>query len=168
MLEGLSPAPVVTGEVRPGLAVLYFYQLYRHIKEMPVGEEAIAKGVPGPAIPYLDHRFGVGRVFDSGEVQGVGMQLSGLIHFAAPGTYQLLSRSNDGFRLFLDGRLALDDPHVHQDHTSDPVSVRIQEPGWYPVLIQYFQRKGSATLELHWQPPGSAAPVPIPAAAYGH
>ena len=44
----------------------------------------------------------------------------------------------------------------------------IEEAGWYPMLIKYFQKKGTAALSLYWKPPGAAEFSVIPAEAYAH
>ena len=36
------------------------------------------------------------------------------------------------------------------------------------VIVEYFQRKGTAAIMLYWQPPGSSDLSIIPAKAYGH
>lgn len=155
-------------KMSPGLAVIYFFKKLRHIDEMPPEDEIAKEGRPGKPILFLDHRFDKGVIFDSGKKQAVGVRMSGFIRFAQAGRYDLQANSNDGIRIFVAGRMIVDDPKVHADRMTVPGIVIIDKPGWYPVLIQYFQRKGTATLQLFWRVPGSDKYRILPAAAYAH
>ena len=163
------PAKVSGQLLKPGLSVIYFHDKYRHVKEMPKGKDSIAKyGYPGEPILKIDNRFGIGEVFDSGRSEAVGMIMSGFLHLEEPGMYQFQANSNDGFQLFINGDLIVNDPKVHPDKLSDPGKIEVIKVGWYPVELKYFQRKGTATLEMYWQPPGSDAFVIIPEKVYAH
>ena len=122
----------------------------------------------GEPILDLNHDFGKDKVFGSGSNRGVGMRLNGLLQFKEPGVYDLQALSNDGIIMYVADVLALNDPEQHSDRLSNLAHVRIEKPGWYPVAVQYFQRKGTAVLKLFWQTPGSSGQVPVPAGAYAH
>jgi len=170
-ISGLEPMPPQPAEepLRPGLSVLYFDNFFeRHIKKLPTGDKALKKGKPGKPVLYLGHKFGFKNVFDSGRNRGVGMQMTGRLRFDRVGEYVFKANSNDGFRMFIDGRMILDDPTVHADRFSDPATVQIDAVGWYPLMIQYFQRKGTATLELYWQPPETGEFRVVPPEVFAH
>ncbi|MFC1829797.1 PA14 domain-containing protein [Thermodesulfobacteriota bacterium] len=170
-ISGLKPAtPQPAGEqLRPGLSVLYFDNfLERHIDKLPTGDKALKKGKPGKPVLYLGHKFGSMHVFDSGSNRGVGMQMTGLLRFDRVGEYVFKVNSNDGFRMFINGRMVLDDPTVHSDRFSDPATIQIDAVGWYPLMAQYFQRKGTATLELYWQPPEAGDFSLVPPKVFAH
>ena len=154
--------------LEPGLSVIYFHGFYRNLAQMPRGKNAIEKGIPGKPILYLDHQFGEDIVFDSGRSKGVGMQMDGFIRFETPGKYIFQARTNDGFRFAIDGRTIIEDPSVHSDRMSQRTIVEVTKPGWYPVQVLYFQRKGTATIQLFWQAPENDQQVPVPAQAYAH
>ncbi len=154
--------------LKSGLATLYFFDFYNHIDEMPGGRAAFIQGKPGKPILVIDHDFGDGPVFDSDRSRGVGIQMMGRLHFERAGQYALRARSNDGIRVIVDDQTLINDPDKHAARLSPPGTIDIDQPGWYPVLIRYFQRKGTAALGLHWKTPGTDAFVPIPAAAYAH
>ena len=156
--------------IKPGLAVLYFEEFYRHINRMPTGETALKEGKPGKPIPYLNHRFGDGPVFDSGLSRGVGVQMTGFIRFPSAGLYLMKAKSNDGIRIFINNEMIIDDPIVHSggDRFSREASVSVDKPGWYSFFLQYFQRKGTSMLELYWRLPGQADFSIVPADAFGH
>jgi len=155
-------------QLQPGLSVIYFHGFYRNIFQMPKGKNAAKKGIPGKPIPVLDHKFGEDMVFDSGRAKGVGMHMDGFILFKMAGDYIFQAHTNDGFRLLISGKKIIDDPLYHSDRMSGEVKVKVSEPGWYPLRILYFQRKGTATIQLFWKKPGDKKMDIVPAEAYAH
>lgn len=161
----LSPAPSLI----PGLTVLYFLDFFAsHIDQLPSGTAAIQKGKPGKPILFLDRNFSNQNIFDSGQSSGVALELNGLIRLSPAGSYRFKALSNDGIRVYIGGRMVLDDPDVHGDRFCGPTTVTVDQEGWYDLKVRYFQRKGSAALSLQWQPPGQKDFTPVPAEAYGH
>lgn len=152
----------------PGLSVRYYNGRFRHIDQMPSGSREMQWGKAGNPIRVINHRFGTGNVFDSGTNQKVGVLMSGYIHFDSSGSYRLRARSNDGVRIWIGETVVVDDPDVHSDRVIDSQPLEIARAGWYPFKLKYFQNKGSATLELYWQPPGAREFAMVPEAAYGH
>ena len=170
-IVGLSPAKALAPapSLIPGLTVLYFPNFFAsHIDQLPSGTAAIQKGKPGKPILLLDHNFSNQDVFDSGQRSGVGLELNGLIRLSPAGSYRFKALSNDGIRVYIGGRMVLDDPDVHGDRFCGPSTVTVDQEGWYDLRVRYFQRKGSAALSLQWQPPGQKDFTPVPAEAYGH
>lgn len=136
---------------------------------MPTLSEATAKGRPGNPISQLNHQFGKDElVFDSGEKTGIGMVMTGYLYLAEHGTYKFQALANDGIEFVLDGKLLFEDPKVHKDRLSPIGIADIPAGGWYPLSIRYFQRKGTATLKLYWQPPGATEFSIIPEEIYAH
>jgi len=161
--------PLDAEGLEPGLAVLYFkHGFVRNLDLLPRGEKARERGQPGPPIPYLNHQFGRSNIFDSGTNRGIAMEISGFIRLERPGTYSFQANSNDGFRLYIDGQRLIDDPDWHADRLSPEAQLSIKEPGWYSLRIRYFQRKGTATIQLYWQPPGKGAFSIVPAKMLAH
>ena len=85
-----------------------------------------------------------------------------------PGTYLMTMQSNDGIRVFLGGQMVFEDPDVHRDRFTENTTVEIAEAGYYPLYIVYFERKGTSTLEMYWQPPGAESFDFVPADAFFH
>ena len=155
---------------QPGLAVVYLPGKVRHTKEMPSGDRLRRLGRPGAPIRQFNHSFGRGEVFASGQARGIGLEATGFIHLAQPGTYRFKALSNDGIRVWIAGRLVVDDGEWHSsgDRFSPPLEYANAQSGWAAIRLRYFQRKGTATLKLYWQPPGSDDYAVIPASAYAH
>lgn len=166
---GAGAEPADPAALQPGLIATYDYTYggVRHLDEVPWDDVKESGWVDKP-IPHLDHTFRNQPVFDSTVEEQVVMFITGYIHLARAGDYAFVAKSNDGVRLFIDGAKILEDPDVHRDRFSEPGTMSVAAPGWYPLDIQYFQRKGTAALGLYWQPPGSDQLVPVPAEALRH
>ena len=163
-----DPQPAAA-EGKPGLAVRYYRSFFRLIEEF-VERQTVDKGTPGEPLPMLNYKTGDGFVMTSDINLGVGADISGFIHLDTPGTYSFVANSNDGFRLTIGDVKVLEDPDVHPDRYSNIASLEVDEGGWYALHMLYFQRKGTATLELYWKPPGQedADFVFVPAEAFAH
>ncbi len=164
-VSGLKPAePQPTAEqLAPGLAVQYTYAIVNHI-----GELKGRKFEPGPPLTHLEWRMGTGIVLTSKAHEGVGAMITGFIQFETPGTYGFEVTSNDGVRVEIGGKLIHEDPGVHSDTTSDRIDVKIEQAGWYPINIVYFQKRYTATLVVHWAAPGEKKMGPISAKALAY
>ena len=162
-LAPASPQPAAA-DLAPGLAVLYFGYLGREVEDL----ESYDDGRVGPPLANLDWDMGDGDVLTSGRSIGVGARITGFIRFPQAGVYQLVMNSNDGIKLVIADQPLIMDPTVHGDRFSDIASVNVPSAGWYPLLLHYFQRKGTATLQLFWQPPGGDRMVIVPAEHLAH
>lgn len=175
LLNGCAGSRVLSGGepdlkgLAPGLSVLYFDGMYRRVGQVPDGDRAaLEKGRTGRPIFVIDQQFGQDEVFDSGRNQGVGVQMKGYIRLEKTGHYEFQALSNDGVEISIDGKRILSDPGVHSDRMSDIGVFTVQKPGWHPLLVKYFQRKGTAALKFFWKTPGMDDFEVIPAQAYGH
>jgi hypothetical protein len=166
MINPASPQPKAAA-LKPGLAVNYHFTLVRTMHQLLRYAEP-RKGDVGKPLPQLNYHTGYGNVLTSDRNIGVGAKIQGFVKFDKAGVYQLKVNSNDGVRLILGSKQIYELGDVHPDEMSDPIPVKIDQPGWYPLLIWYFQRKGTATLQLYWQPPGSTESVLVPPSAFAH
>lgn len=154
-----EPQPA-TEALQPGLAVVYYSNFFRHIRELVEWEE-YKDGQPGEPILQVKSRAGLGKVLTSSADDGVGAKMTGYILLDTPGRYSFAFESNDGVRLEIDGQMVVEDPDVHADRFSDLGSVQVETPGWYPITIRYFERKNTSTLMFHWLPPGTEGTMPL-------
>lgn len=161
-LKPLSPQPAAD-KVQPGLAVVYYHNMFKKLAE--VGK--IGKGKPGAPVLVIDHKTQDGNVLTDNQAMGVGAEIRGLIKFDKPGTYVLQMNSNDGARVTIAGQKILEDDGIHGDEMSDPAELAIEQPGWYEIAVDYFQRKGTSALQLFWTPPGGSQGI-VPAAQFAH
>ncbi len=166
-LKPLSPQPEPK-LIAPKLSVTYYDVKVRWIDEL-VRFANVREGHPGEPLPMLNYNTGAGNVLTTDRKMLVGAYIDGLMKFDVPGTYQLAAVSNDGIRLYVDGELIIDEPGVRGTEFTDTTMVTIEEPGWYGLHIKYFQRKGTAALELYWKRPDKDGDLEIvPAEAYAH
>ncbi len=165
-VSGLAPADPQPSDdtVAPGLAVTYYYQKFYTLSEVRQPEVA---GVQGEPILQLDHDSETDNVLTAEYPVLVGAVINGFIKFPEPGTYGFKVISNDGVWVGIGGEEIWNDPEVHYHRESAPIEITIDEAGWYDLAIDYYQKKGSAALQLFWTPPGKPEQI-VPAEAFGH
>ncbi|MHA1566776.1 MAG: PA14 domain-containing protein [Alphaproteobacteria bacterium] len=166
--------PTDGSSLQPGLAVRYYFAMFDFMWEM---ERLVRSrpGHPGDPVLKIDTFFEEydEHVFTADRTQGVGALINGLMHFPEAGLYHLAILSNDGIRIELGGKFLFEDPdkHINGNRMSDPIPVEIAEAGWYPININYFQKKGTWALDLLWAKPGEEVtddlPI-VPEDAYAH
>jgi hypothetical protein len=162
-ITGLRPAEPQPTQLTPGLSVEYTYGMVNNLDQLK-GRKYEA----GPPLESINYRWS-GNVLTSKVREGVGANIDGFIRFEKAGVYGFEVTSNDGVRVEIGGKLLHVDPEIHSDTTSDRIDVKIDSPGWYPLKIVYFQKKGTASLVLSWVAPGEKGKaVPVPAKAYGY
>ncbi len=167
-IEPASPQPKAS-QLKPGLAVYYSFNYVRAIKWM-LYYTRDNKGQPGTPLPQINYKTGIGNVLTSNRADGVLATIEGFIKLDKPGPYIFKINANDGVRVLLAGKRILDDPKWHSlgDAMTAPVTVQIKKPGWYKLKVLYFERKGTSTLQLYWQPPGAGAASIVPAGVLAH
>jgi hypothetical protein len=171
--EQLAPTPV-RAEPQPsatslqdGLAVRYYYGTFDHIRDLE-GFMQYKDGKEGSALEVLRHEMGKGRVLTSESDDLVGAFITGYLHLEETGIYHFQVTNNDGVRLQLGGARIYDDPRTGPARTSPPIPVDVMEPGWYALEIWYFEKRGTATLDILWSPPGDGDFIEVPITAMKH
>lgn len=81
----------------------------------------------------------------------------------ATGDYTLHTFSNDGIRLWVDGKLVIDNWTDHGE-TEDVAKVVLTEGESVSLKLEYFYNGGQGATKLWWTPPGGAK-EPVPANA---
>ena len=49
----------------------------------------------------------------------------------------------------------LDDPRKLSDRLVGPADISVEAGVWYPMKLEYFQKKGTSALVLAWMRPGA-------------
>ncbi|MCK5516582.1 MAG: hypothetical protein KAI39_06890 [Desulfobulbaceae bacterium] len=164
-----QPAHIQQSAIQPGLDVVYYTNFFkRHLRFLPEGKSPEYPSFRGKPITHLNHQFGKDEVFGSGKTRGIGMRMTGYLHLTETGIYEFQALSNDGIILRMSGQTVLSDPVQHSDKLSNIGRVTVETAGWYPVILEYFQRKGTAALKLFWKTPDSAVFFPVPEEMFGH
>jgi len=170
-LKPVNPQPPAAW-IQPGVKVWYFDNFeFNHVAEMPRGEPPFSWGFWGKPISIIDRDFAPQeKMWDSGMHRNLALQMNGMIKFPEPGEYGLRANANDGIRIYVDNKRVINDAYWHGDGDRlTPVSkLEISTPGWYAFKLKFFQRGGTAALQLFWKKPGDTDFSIIPAEAYGH
>ena len=161
------PADIEPAALGDGLSVRYIGATLNSIHELTEWLK-YTDGEDGEPLETLTHHMHKGPVLTSGQADLVGAHISGFLRFDDPGIYRFQVTTNDGVRIQLGGALLHDDPKVGFDRTSEPIPVEISEPGWYALEIWYFEKKGTATLDIRWSRPGRDGFEPITAEVLKH
>ena len=173
VIAGTAPAVALEGPepqsatVEPGLEVTYYSKAFNRLREIPDWAK-YKKGTVGPLLPALDYDSGSGPVLTSTSKDGIGAHIVGLINLGESGTYQFKVRSNDGVQVTIGGDRVVKDDRPHTTRFSKAASLSVATPGWYEIVVFYFEKKGNSVLELHWAPPSGGGFTLVPAEAFGH
>jgi len=112
--------------------------------------------------PHVDFHWRTNRPAAGVPADGFSVRWTGEVEAPATGTFAFHLRSDDGARLWIDGRRIVDDwgPHVERTRraTVDLVAGRR-----YPIVLEFHDLSGAALVRLLWSGPGIARQV-VPAA----
>ncbi len=93
------------------------------------------------------------------ERSNYALRYDGFLNIVTAGEYTFSLHSDDGSRLFIDGRLLIDHDGVHGGETKQG-KVRLTA-GPHPIRVTFFQAQGGAELLLFYEGPGlKRQPVP--------
>jgi len=111
----------------------------------------------------IDYQWGEGEVA-GGSSDNVSARWTADLEIAVTDTYTFITRTDDGARLYLDGRLIIDQ-WVDQGPT-DALSAPIDLAGgsFHSLVMEYYENAGGAAAQLSWQTPALARTI-IPAGA---
>jgi beta-glucosidase len=73
------------------------------------------------------------------------------------GRYELTVGADDGFRLYVNGQLLIDNWHLNPRMQSVGASVELQAGRAYAIRLEYFEDIRDAEVRLAWQLPGAKA-----------
>ncbi|MFZ4759636.1 MAG: PA14 domain-containing protein, partial [Burkholderiaceae bacterium] len=132
--------------------------------------EYFAGTTPGVGTPLVSRNEAVDFDWGDGAPTGARADLfsvrwSGAVLADIGGTYRFQTVSDDGVRLWVDGKLVIDNWTLHGP-TTDTSAAIVLEPGRrYAMRLEYYESGGGATIRLRWRKPNSTTYVAIPAAA---
>ena len=92
-----------------------------------------------------------------GPLNGIGatnfsIRWQGEILAPTTGDYTFATTSDDGARLWINGRQLINDWHT-QPATQSAGHIHLEAGKKYSIKIEYFQQTGPSAFQLHWQPP---------------
>ena len=147
--KSIPSAVLSTPEGKPGLKGEYFQ-----------GTEL--RGAPVVTRTDADVNFDFN---DASPAPGLGredfsVRWTGFLTPDESGTYEVGVTGDDGYRLWLDGKLIVEDWSTHAASTKT-IPVVLEKGRKYALKLDYFQGGGGAVAKLIWTAPGAA---PLPAA----
>ena len=84
--------------------------------------------------------------------------ITGFVRFPESGQFKLLALVNDGMRLYFSQgakKPILDDPRKMSDRLVGTATITVEADVWYPLKLEYYQKKGTSALVLAWMRPGA-------------
>ncbi len=152
-IDGEHGVPATTGEVT-GLLGEYYNSL-----------------IPGTGAPVLRRNEAVDFDWDAfSPGQGVGADLfsvrwTGTLVAPATGSFRLQTLSDDGVRVWLDGKLVIDNWTLHSPTADTSAALSLVAGQRYAIRMEFYEAWGGAVARLRWQVPGQTTFVPVPTAA---
>ncbi len=90
--------------------------------------------------------------------ENFSVRWTGVLVPSASGEYLLGATADDGFRVYLDGKLVVEDWTRHGARTlTAPVTLR--KGRRYEIKMEFYQGPGGAVARLIWQPPSQSPPA---------
>ena len=117
--------------------------------------EALLTRIEGP----IQFKAGDGMVVEAAGTQKWSARYEGLIEAPLTGKLTLGTYSDDGVRIWVDGKLVVDDWKTHPRRWNS-FEIDAVRGTRLPIRIEYLQNRGSALLELHWEWNDQRALVP--------
>ena len=112
-----------------------------------------------PKIDFTDKTLG----FPDGKADAVSVRWTGYLLVQRDGNYMIISESDDGQKLWIDGKLQIDDwgEHGPQEQRAGLVLRK----GFHEIKIDYMNSSGQGLIKLSWDGPGFNNAV-IPPSAF--
>jgi len=88
-------------------------------------------------------------------VDDFSVRWTGSFASTSAGTYGFGVLHDDGARLWINGRLIIDEWHP-SGGDFDVATIDLAETTTYHIRLEYYESNGNALCELHWQPPGGS------------
>jgi glucosylceramidase len=109
--------------------------------------------------PTIDFDFGATPPAWRLPREGFSVRWTGMLRSPTNGPVRLMLTSDDGSRLFLDNRLAIDNWRQQAATLRQTETTLGAEGTWVPITIEYYQGKGNATVAFSWAFEGREAHV---------
>jgi phage tail-like protein len=98
----------------------------------------------------VNYSWGLGApIEDVVPAEGFSVRWTGQLQPRYSELYTFHTTSDDGVRLFIDGRLIIDNWTDHAP-TENRAMMALIADRWYPVTLEYYEKSGGATISLAW------------------
>lgn len=99
------------------------------------------------------------------KMDGFSVRWEGSVRTQKAGTYTLQLRADDGMRMWIDGKLVVEDWRSRNVATS-VVKVDLPANSRVPIKIEYYQDRAAAIIDLRWKPPTEDEAKPFTRSVY--
>ena len=99
------------------------------------------------------------RISPRPKADGFGFAFEGFVFLPSSGDYTFFLNSDDGSRLYLDGKPVIENDGIHP--MTEKSAVISMSDGFHSIQVHYFDKTGTEGLEVKLQGPGIAK-MPIP------
>jgi serine/threonine-protein kinase len=144
------PPPVADGPARPadgtGLRGEYF-------RGVALSGEALAR-----VDPRIDFQWGGGKPPPTGEAGPFSVRWSGRVSSPRSGPVTFITDSDDGVRLWIDGRLVVNNWTQHSS-MRDWGTIDLEAGREYDLVMEFYEVVGGANVSLSWSLPGGREEV---------
>ena len=103
--------------------------------------------------PTIGFNWGNGAPAGSINAESFSVRWTGQIEVPRSGTYTFYTNSDDGVRLWVDGKPIVDNWTDHGP-TEDIGMITLNSGQRYDILLEYYEQTGGAVMELRWSGPG--------------
>jgi len=90
-------------------------------------------------------------------VDNFSVRWTGSIQAPVTGTFQFTTLSDDGVRLWINGKLLIDNWTDHPATTNTSAGITLTAGVKYPITLEYYEKAGAAIMRLQWSYPGQGA-----------
>ena len=147
----LAPAARVESS-QPGLQ----WEVYEGAFDALPDFDALARADQGVCeVPSVDAH--------GGRRDDYALMFTGFVEVPTDGVWRFGATSDDGSRVWIDGRLVVDNDGLHG--AVGKTGIRRLASGLHALRVEFFERQGDEVLTLHWSGPGQPWGE-IPASAY--
>ncbi len=103
--------------------------------------------------PTVNFNYGTGSPASNMEGNTFSIRWEGSIKVPREGAYTFYTNSDDGVRLWVDGKQMIDNWTLHGP--TEDIGMVVLEPGQeYPIKLEYYENSGGAVIQLSWSAPG--------------
>lgn len=170
------PEQLLPTGYKPGLAGLFYnYYDYREspIMTMPDRGDFTRDVSYIEIMDYLNNVMAIGKYRTTPYEIQFAAKIQGYLRVPAAGTYKITLESNDGSQMWIWNRGKDQNPaFINNDgnhrNIQVPMDIKFDQPGFYPILIKYFQGHVLTCLRLYWMLPGENFGEYVPYRKVGH
>jgi len=109
-----------------------------------------------------DFDWGTGRPAPGVYANAFVVRWSGFIEAEEAGEYVLSTESDEGVRVTLGGQVVINNWRAHRLTTDTSATISLKAGQRLPIVIDYYDILGNATMRLKWRKPGASNATAVP------